>query len=203
MNKAAVVADLTMQLTEITSVAARDRVSAIERDIEAGYADIAALSGLFAASEFVECDEFAEMAVVLLKGNGAAVSYPWIPAVTPEMKSSYEADVRVDGLEGYTVFERNSSGDSIPVLPRGYYYPVFYIEPVRDSSPLGLDVGAAGDRHEELALARDTGEVVATAVRARLGDSQVCSGPGDRLLPQARELHGTTAALLWVRAVHP
>ena len=172
------------------AVAAQDRVSAIEREIEAGYSDIAALSGLFAASEFVERDEFAEMAAVLLEGNSAAVSYLWIPAVTSQTKSSYEAAARADGLEGYTVFERDSSGDPIPVLPRDYYYPIFYIEPVSDSSPLGLDVGAAGDRHKEFALAGDGDRVVATAAL------NISSGPAIALRRPvyANDLpHGTVA----------
>src|SRR6202007_3354967 len=88
----------------------------------------------------------------------------WNPVVPEARREEFESAALADGLAGFQLRERNSSGEFAAVRQRSEYVPVYFIEPIdRNASALGYDLSSDDCRRRSLEQARDSGQPVATA----------------------------------------
>jgi diguanylate cyclase (GGDEF)-like protein/PAS domain S-box-containing protein len=81
----------------------------------------------------------------------------WAPLVTDKRRGALEAQLRQIGGSGFT--ERGRNGELKPEAPRGTYYPVFYLDPLKgNGSALGFDLGSSSPRLAAIEAARDSGQ---------------------------------------------
>ena len=136
---------------------------AIVRSIDSSLNAISSISGLYAASNEVERDEFrayVEQNFVLYDKTQAV---EWIPRVSAADRAAYEALARRDGLKEFRITELNSAGRVVPAAERKEYYPVYFVEPLGgNEAALGFDLASNPVRREALGRARDTGRMVST-----------------------------------------
>ena len=133
------------------------------RSIEHALDGVAAIRGLYAASNSVERDEFRAYADQILLRNRKIQALEWIPRVPAEERAAYEAAARSDNLVDFRITERNSSGDMVAAAARSEYFPVYFVAPlVGNEAALGFDLASDPSRREALDRARDTGKIVTT-----------------------------------------
>jgi two-component system NtrC family sensor kinase len=90
-------------------------------------------------------------------------AFSWNALVTPPDRKSHEDLARSDGLESYRIWERDASGQAIPVPHRPYYVPISYIEPMASNAPaLGFDLASNPLRRAALESGRVDGRMKTT-----------------------------------------
>ena len=98
-----------------------------------------------------------------LTENSAVKAWEWVPEVRAEDKSSFEAEVRAEGLKGFEIWQKNAQGNRAPVSERAVYYPVLQLAPMAGIEPaLGYDLGSEPRRRAALEVAASTGLRTAT-----------------------------------------
>ncbi len=133
--------------------------------IQEGFRDVdqhlSSLTGLFEASDNVTADEYKrfvnEMGLVPgMRGIG------YMPIVSAQDLEVFQ-DRMAATFTGYQVFEIDTSGNRVPVRPRGVYFPVQFFEPSDAvGSPLGLDGGSPPGRIRYVMESVATGKATAT-----------------------------------------
>jgi PAS domain S-box-containing protein len=122
------------------------------------------IEGLFEASQKVERPEFQIFIQGLLERHTGIQALEWVPRVTHEQRSFYEAAARRDGFAEFQITERGSEGQVVAAARRSVYFPVYYVEPYRgNESVLGFDMASNAQRRTAIDHARDTGQLTATA----------------------------------------
>ena len=127
-----------------------------------------ALDGLHAIAGWLETNEkitrigFERFARHLIKPNGSAQAFEWIPRVFQSQREHFEAAARREVDPDFQITERQSQGKMVPAGTRAEYYPVHYVYPLQgNKSALGFDLGSEPSRLAALEKARDTGGIVA------------------------------------------
>ncbi|MDH3739691.1 MAG: CHASE domain-containing protein, partial [Alphaproteobacteria bacterium] len=136
---------------------------ALGRAIESSLNAITSISGLYAASNSVERDEFN----AFVKQNPALYdkiqAVEWIPRVRQSERTAYELAARQDGISDFQITERSPTGEVVPAAARSEYFPVYFVEPLGgNETSLGFDLASDPARREALNEARDTGRFVST-----------------------------------------
>ncbi len=117
----------------------------------------------YATAESVDRDAFRRFLAPIFPHAAGLASVAWTPRVSQTDRPEFEASVRAEGFPEFTVTERAPGGSTIPSRPRGEYFPIRYVEPMRvNRSPLGFDVGTDSAGREALGRARDLGQPIAT-----------------------------------------
>ena len=141
---------------------------ALGRSIEHSLKAIASISGLYAASNKVERDDFRAFFEHTFGHDGEVQAVEWIPRVATGERAAYEAAARRAGFVDFQFSQRNAAGERVPAAARSEYFPVFFVEPLEgNEESVGFDLGSDPVRLEALYRARDTGET-ATTQRIRL-----------------------------------
>ena len=116
------------------------------------------IAGFYAASNFVERDEFATF---IREQPLAQFGHPileWVPRVSPNQRPALETQVRGQGLSTFHIWPVVAESENTPD-----YFPVLYAEPLApDESLLGYDIASDPPRRAALERARDSGEAAAT-----------------------------------------
>jgi PAS domain S-box-containing protein len=143
---------------------AADRVAALTREIEQHVLVLECLGGLFDASENVERGEFRVFTGPLLLRHPGVQALEWIPRVSDADREAFEHAARRDGLEDFTITERDDQGGLISAARRPEYFPVFYVQPrAGNEQAAGFDLASDPTRLAALQRSCDTGDTVATA----------------------------------------
>lgn len=120
------------------------------------------LAKLFTSSDFVTRREFADFTTSLVD-NPLVSIWGWVPEAAGEDIPAIEAAARADGLADFIVWSRESSGEAVPVPPRGPHYPLLYVAPFDPHNPaLGYDLASEETRLAALLEAKRTGITTAT-----------------------------------------
>jgi PAS domain S-box-containing protein len=123
-----------------------------------------ALRRFYNASTQVDRRQFNQFVAPTLKTQPGVQAFEWIPRVPQAEQARFEAEARRDGLRGYQFYQLDAQGRHVPVEPRQYYYPVYYVEPLAGNEPaVGFDLGSNPARRAALEQARDTGQPTVTA----------------------------------------
>jgi|GEM_PF-1250032 len=120
------------------------------------YSDVAALGRFFDGSQNVESNEFHIYAAPMV-AKGGVEGCIWVQSVTSTQISGLEAQKKRDGINNFTIWQNDASGNSNPVSTRPKYYPVIYAEMPAKKSLLGFDEGSEPTRRTALEEAIHTG----------------------------------------------
>ncbi|HWD57319.1 MAG TPA: ATP-binding protein [Stellaceae bacterium] len=65
----------------------------------------------------------------------------WAPRVEGADRASFEAAVRAERHDDYTILDKTADGGLTVAPPKSDYFPLRYVEPERPGAPFGLDLG--------------------------------------------------------------
>ncbi|HDN25818.1 MAG TPA: PAS domain S-box protein [Thioploca sp.] len=136
----------------------------LRRELDLSVEVLLGVKGLFEASEFVTRKEFQVFTTPKLASYPTIQALEWLPKVTTEQRTVYEATARADGLSSFSIMERHRQGQMVPAGTRAEYFPVFYVEPYKgNETALGFDLASNTERLMTLTQSRDTGSILATS----------------------------------------
>jgi len=93
----------------------------------------------------------------------AVQALEWIPRVPAVERDKIELEAFQQGLQHFTLFEKDSHGDKIPLTGRPVYYPVLFVEPLAgNEGAVGYDLNSEPVRRTALEAAARTGLSTAT-----------------------------------------
>jgi len=142
---------------------ASDRVAALDAGIESHLAVLHSLQSFFSASEQVTREEFGVFVHNEFTTHPGIQALEWIPLVTAEERTNFEASVRAEGFSDFQIVERQILGDMTPARNRVEHFPVSFVEPyIGNEVALGFDLASSPARLASLREARDSGRAVAT-----------------------------------------
>lgn len=136
-------------------------VASIQEGVEDVEHYLAALGGLFQASQDVTADEYRRFTSNMgLQAGMAGIAY--MPILHGADLGAFEERMAAR-VPGYRVFEIDAEGNRVPVQSRNVYFPIQYFEPSDAlGRPQGLDAGSPPGRLPYLMEAYTTGQTVAT-----------------------------------------
>jgi PAS domain S-box-containing protein len=135
----------------------------IQKQIDGHLDAVHSLKSLFASSPIVDREGFSTFNRHLLSRHVGMQAMEWLPRVTRQQRSEYEARARLEGISGFVITERDADNQLTEAGEREEYYPVFFVEPLASNeAALGFDVASNPERREALNRACDTGQQVAT-----------------------------------------
>jgi PAS domain S-box-containing protein len=136
--------------------------ASLRRELDIYIEVLLGLKGLFEASDFVSRQEFQTFTAQQLANHPSIQALEWIPKVTAEQRTVYEAAARADGFSTFQFTEQQ--GQMVPAGARAEYFPVFYLEPYKgNETALGFDLGSNLERLETLTQSCDTNQMLATS----------------------------------------
>jgi len=113
-------------------------------------------------SQEVHVSEFQNYAGHLAQ-NSAVQAWEWIPAVPAGQKGRIQTLARDQGMSGFTIWQKDTSGQRVPAGDRAAHYPVYYVSPpAGNESAVGFDLGSEPLRREALEKATETGLTTCT-----------------------------------------
>ena len=145
---------------------ALDRLAAVQRRISVELSVVKTIVANFAIRPDTSRADFDRLIQIteLEGGKAAHQALEWIPRVNHSERQNYEAAVQSEGFESFSFRERSSDGKMVRASDRAEYFPVSYVYPfVPNKDAFGFDLGSNETRLAALELARDTGEMVASA----------------------------------------
>jgi PAS domain S-box-containing protein len=120
-----------------------------------------ALHSVFVASEDVSPEEM-RLATRQWLAPGTLQAMGWSERLRRDEVPAFEARVRAQGAQGFTVFDRNDAGE--PHAPSNEVLVIHYIEPpAGNSAALGVNVLSVPAARAAVERARTTGQPAATA----------------------------------------
>jgi PAS domain S-box-containing protein len=126
-------------------------VEAIEFGVESYLETLYHVRSAFAASSFVDRDEFTLLVsrdVERFEGNQAIA---WLPLVRGEDRKEMEANARNEIDPEFFIADRVSDSETKPAAERERYFPAYYIVPIEPNSGyLGMDIAGLPGRMETL-----------------------------------------------------
>jgi signal transduction histidine kinase len=136
---------------------------AIQQSVNAKLQVLQAFQAFYGVGQMVTQVEFKKFAVVTLIYHPDIQALQWIPLTPADGLVRREAAGRVEFGPNFHIFERDASGQNVPVTPRPFYFPVYYIEPMAGNQAAhGLDAGFLPERRAILIEAWHTGRVMAS-----------------------------------------
>jgi PAS domain S-box-containing protein len=143
---------------------AKNRFMAFKNIMNNYFQELKALEALYAASEKVTRSEFRVFSETLLSHYGRTRALEWVPRVPDSGRAVYEAEARREGPPDFQITEKNAQEVIVKADRRGEYFPIHFIEPYKGNEEVpGYDLSSEPIGLAALNLARDTGQVTATA----------------------------------------
>jgi PAS domain S-box-containing protein len=140
------------------------RVDAIRREVADRVGVVGALAAFYAGSQTVERNEFLTFTGPLTTKHRGTYALAWAPIVGADKRAAHEEAARKEGYSAYQITERNARGEYVPVGRRNQYYPIFFIEPLREHRALlGFDLGSNPACRAAIERALATGRPAAAA----------------------------------------
>lgn len=143
---------------------AEARIFEFEKMLAANLEALRSIRSFYAASNFVDREEFRTFVEPALSHHPSIQALEWIPRVPASQRTAHEEAAHQEGFPGYQIIERQSQGTMIRAALRDEYFPVYYVEPYEgNEAVLGFDLVSNPTRLAALIQSRDTGQPVATA----------------------------------------
>jgi signal transduction histidine kinase len=216
-----------MRIREVFVSMAADQGLALRQSISRNIEIMHSIRDLYSASREVERDEFRAFTEEPLRRHPDFRAFEWIPRVSRDERSDFEARTRAEGLDGFVIWEQDSEGRRVPVgsatpeasaTPaasatlagsRGEVYPVYFIEPFAGNETVaGFDLASDPSRSAALEAARDANRVEITAPLTIVQSSESAvimtlpvymkNGPHDTLEERRERLQGFVLGVLQV-----
>lgn len=152
--------------------AAKERVSALGRNLDHNLKELDSIAAFYAASNEVTRDEFQQFVQPFLLANSSVQALEWVPRVPNSERKAFEKVAQENGFFGFQFTERDDSGQLKLATSRDNYFPVYFVEPYEGNEEVaGFDLASNPTRLEALNLARDKGETIASARIELIQDS--------------------------------
>lgn len=140
-------------------------LESMQRQLDIAVELVDSVGALYDASEKVERREFHRFVAAQLDRHGEIQAMVWLPRISAAERPAYEAQVRAEGLADYVVREFSPAGHLQALSARDEYFPAHFVEPlVANRGALGVDLASHPLRKAAMAQARDSGQMVATAM---------------------------------------
>ncbi|MBP1466574.1 response regulator [Candidatus Chloroploca sp. M-50] len=122
-----------------------------------------AVRSFYDASDEVDRAEFLRFVTPLLARSPSIQTMAWSPVVPQEERAAFEQALREEGFSSSMLYERDATGQPIPVAERPFYLPATFFEPFELNRPaLGFDMPSEQVRAATIMRARDRGETMLT-----------------------------------------
>ena len=142
---------------------AKARIFECQKMIAANFEVLCSTRSFYAASHFVDRDEFRTFVTPALSHHPGIQALEWIPRVPVSQRADHEEAARHEGYPEYQILERETQGTMVRAALRDEYFPVYYVEPYEgNEAALGFDLASNPTRLAALNQSRDTGQAVAT-----------------------------------------
>lgn len=143
--------------------ASDDMAASIKRRIEENLGAIRAVGAFYSAvAGDVDRSEFQAFVQPLLSSNPSIRAFQWAPRVKNTERAAFETHAGRE-MRGFEIRERTAQGQLIRARERDEYFPVWYVEPLKETEfALGIDHAAYPPRRAALERARDTGQITAS-----------------------------------------
>ena len=123
-----------------------------------------ALEGLYLSSDFVSRRDFEAFSKHMFSETKSLQALEWVPVVTEENRSAFEASVQAEGFPSFEVVEFTKQGARVRAGGREVYFPVNFIEPMEGNArAFGFDLGSNPARLAALTRSGSTGKDTASA----------------------------------------
>ncbi len=117
----------------------------------------------YAASQFVDRDEFKAFVTPILESNSFIQALEWIPRVSDDQRVKFENLAKKDGFPDFQITERLEPGGMVQAGSRPEYFPVFYLEPfIGNETAHGFDLASHPTRFKSLTESGDSGKILAS-----------------------------------------
>jgi len=137
-------------------------VNEIEHTIDVNLTILQTLKSFFDSAHDITYDEFKRFSFRLLKDNPSIQALEWVPKISYENLLDFEQDARDKGFKSFFVYEK-SKGKSVKVKKRDFYYPVYYIKPLKGNrKALGFDLGSSEKRLKAIKQASQSKNITIT-----------------------------------------
>jgi two-component system, NtrC family, sensor kinase len=114
----------------------------VKQYLDSQLQDLDALKRFIEGKKKLDRQAFVRFVKPILERKGVK-AVEWIPAVPLERRASFENRAVSEGLENYRIFEHTPAGALVPAGKREFYYPVYYVEPVKgNEKAIGFDLGS-------------------------------------------------------------
>ena len=143
----------------------RTLLSALSNEATANIEHLSSLKRFFVSSNFIDRKEFKTFVDPILRDYPDILALSWTPEVPEEQRQSYIDLAHQDGVSDFSLKRwGHSSGWKVESEPWArHYFPVFYIEPLKDNLPaLGIDLGSHKQRREAIDLALKSNSAIAS-----------------------------------------
>ncbi|NCC33931.1 MAG: hypothetical protein EOM24_18230, partial [Chloroflexia bacterium] len=138
-------------------------VRAVETTMSDHDYSLLAVRSFYEASDEVDRTEFLRFVTPLLARSPSIQTVAWFPVVPQEERAAFEQALREEGFSSFVIFERDATGQAVPVAERPFYLPATFFEPFELNRPaLGFDMGSEQVRAATIMRARDRGETMLT-----------------------------------------
>lgn len=136
----------------------------IKEGLEHNMHVLKSLAVYYYGSNSINRDEFKRYTSVMMKMDPTIYALEWVAKVPHKLKEKFEKGAQSKGFENFFIYELDSEGKKKRVSYRQNYYPVFYIEPLRNNEiEFGFDHGSEKNRNEALFDSVKTSSVSMTA----------------------------------------
>lgn len=117
----------------------------------------------FQLSENVTREQFAQYSQSHLARYPSILLFGWTPMILSAEREQFSAKMASEGFSGVEIRKVDPDGKLIPQEKRGYYFPVYFIEPLPELTHLlGFDLAAKEERHQALKQAFNQQKVIVT-----------------------------------------
>ncbi len=144
-------------------VTASNSALAIKRTIDTTHNALKSISSLYDSSDYVDRQQFQRFVSKILKDRSELLALEWVPRVTHAKIDDFINAARYDGYSRFEIREQNQHGKFVAVEKREIYYPVFFVEPIKQNkSLLGFDKASNIATLHDMEKARDSVQWVAS-----------------------------------------
>ncbi len=106
----------------------RERHVSIQSRLDGTAATLQSVVAFYRSSQSVNPREFRSFARTVMAARPEILAIEWYPRVESASRAQFEANMRAEGLEGFSIRERKDGGAFGPVSPRPYYLPLVHSE---------------------------------------------------------------------------
>ena len=139
------------------------RVNAIKQSLKENISILYAVKAYFDSSEMVKRDEFDTFVAQATVNKPSIQALEWIPKVAFEDKQDLIKHAKEYGHRNYQIVEKSGS-QLLPVKEREFYYPVFFVYPVKgNEQAIGYDLGSQKNRLTSLLKVERTAQMGMTS----------------------------------------
>ncbi|HZL11527.1 MAG TPA: PAS domain S-box protein [Prolixibacteraceae bacterium] len=134
-------AQLILKTSEI-DLLIETKSGTISHQLLSSFSSIEILHYFFEKNAEITRTEFQDFTLPILLGNPVIKAISWIPKVTHDERARFETELKKDYFKAsFSITERNNRNELITENERPYYFPVKYIEPIKDNrNAVGYDI---------------------------------------------------------------